>query len=33
MDVNMPRMDGIEATQRLTEAHPKSVVVLVPSKT
>jgi len=25
----MPRMDGIEATQRLTEAHPNSVAVLV----
>jgi two-component system invasion response regulator UvrY len=29
MDVYMPQMDGFEATQRLTQAHPTTVVVLV----
>lgn len=29
MEVYMPQMDGFEATRRLTEAHPGTVVVLV----
>jgi two-component system, NarL family, invasion response regulator UvrY len=29
MDVHMPQMDGFEATQRLTHAHPTTAVVLV----
>ena len=29
MAVYMPEMDGFEATRRLTEAHPETVVVLV----
>jgi two-component system, NarL family, invasion response regulator UvrY len=29
VDVRMPGMDGVEAAQRITEAHPRSVVVLI----
>jgi two-component system, NarL family, invasion response regulator UvrY len=29
MDVRMPGIDGIEATERLVEAHPGTVVLLV----
>jgi DNA-binding NarL/FixJ family response regulator len=29
MDVNLPRMDGMEATRRLCRASPASVVVLL----
>ena len=33
MDLNMPRLDGIEATRRLTESHPHLPVVVLTTYT
>ena len=27
MDVNIPKMDGIEATKRIKDAHPSAIVI------
>jgi DNA-binding NarL/FixJ family response regulator len=29
MDINMPQMNGIEATRQIVAAHPETVVILV----
>jgi len=31
MDLDMPRMDGIEATRRITEGHPGTAVLILTS--